>query len=57
MSEARESEPRSLSYLAAISEGVREVLLEQDNAFLAGEDVGQAGSVFGIYAGLLTSSS
>ncbi len=52
MSEARESEPRSLSYLAAISEGVREVLLEQGNAFLAGEDVGQAGSVFGIYAGL-----
>ncbi len=52
MSEARELKPRSLSYLAAISEGVREVLLEQDNAFLAGEDVGQAGSVFGIYAGL-----
>ena len=52
MSEAKALKPRSLSYLAAISEGVREVLLEQDNAFLAGEDVGRAGSVFGIYAGL-----
>ena len=52
MSEAKALNPRSLSYLAAISEGVREVLLEQDNAFLAGEDVGRAGSVFGIYAGL-----
>jgi pyruvate/2-oxoglutarate/acetoin dehydrogenase E1 component len=52
MSEAEELKPRSLSYLQAVTEGVREVLLEQDNSFLAGEDVGQAGSVFGIYAGL-----
>ena len=52
MSEAEALKPRSLTYLQAITEGVREVLLEQDNAFLAGEDIGQAGSVFGIYAGL-----
>ncbi|MFT7549322.1 MAG: pyruvate/2-oxoglutarate/acetoin dehydrogenase E1 component, partial [Candidatus Azotimanducaceae bacterium] len=46
------SEMRKLPYVAAITEGVREVLLEQENAFVAGEDVGQAGSVFGYYAGL-----
>ena len=47
-----EATARKLPYVAAITEGVREVLLEQDNAFVAGEDVGQAGSVFGYYAGL-----
>lgn len=47
------AEARKLPYVAAITEGVREVLLEQDNAFVAGEDVGQAGSVFGYYAGLM----
>ena len=52
MSEAKKEEARKLPYVAAITEGVREVLLEQDNAFVAGEDVGQAGSVFGYYAGL-----
>ena len=52
MSEAVTEEVRKLPYVSAITEGVREVLLEQDNAFVAGEDVGQAGSVFGYYAGL-----
>lgn len=52
MSEAVKSEGRQLPYVAAITEGVRQVLLEQDNAFVAGEDVGQAGSVFGYYSGL-----
>ena len=52
MSEAVKEEVRKLPYVAAITEGVREVLLEQDNSFVAGEDVGQAGSVFGYYAGL-----
>ena len=52
MSEAVKSGGRQLPYVAAITEGVRQVLLEQDNAFVAGEDVGQAGSVFGYYAGL-----
>ena len=53
MSEAKKQEPRKLPYVAAITEGVRQVLQEQDNAFVAGEDVGQAGSVFGYYQGLL----
>ncbi len=44
--------PRKLPYVSAITEAVREVLLEQDTAFVAGEDVGQAGSVYGYYRGL-----
>ncbi len=52
MPETKKTEPRTLPYVAAITEGVREVLLEQENAFVAGEDVGTAGSVFGYYAGL-----
>jgi pyruvate dehydrogenase E1 component beta subunit len=43
---------RQLPYVSAITEGIREVLLEQDTAFLAGEDVGQAGSVYGYTRGL-----
>jgi pyruvate dehydrogenase E1 component beta subunit len=46
------SEVRKLPYVSAITEGVREVLLEQKTAFVAGEDVGQAGSVYGYYRGL-----
>ena len=52
MAEATAAAERELPYVAAITEGVREVLLEQPNAFVAGEDVGQAGSVFGYYKGL-----
>ena len=52
MSAQAAPEERQLPYVAAITEGVREVLLEQPNAFVAGEDVGQAGSVFGYYKGL-----
>jgi acetoin:2,6-dichlorophenolindophenol oxidoreductase subunit beta len=48
-----ESEARKLPYVAAVTEAVRQVLLEQDNAFVAGEDVAQAGGVFGTYQGLL----
>jgi pyruvate/2-oxoglutarate/acetoin dehydrogenase E1 component len=47
------SEPRVLTYVAAISEGVSEVLLEQETAFVAGEDVGGAGGPFGQYQGML----
>jgi acetoin:2,6-dichlorophenolindophenol oxidoreductase subunit beta len=43
---------RQLPYVSAITEGLRHVLLEQDTAFLAGEDVGQAGSVYGYTRGL-----
>jgi pyruvate dehydrogenase E1 component beta subunit len=52
MAEAK-SEARKLRYVAAITDGVRQVMEEQDNAFLAGEDVAGAGSVYGYYAGLL----
>ncbi len=46
-------QPRNLPYVAAITDGVREVLKEQDNAFVIGEDVAGAGSVYGYYKGLL----
>lgn len=52
MSESPEDEKRQLRYVAAVTEGVRQVLLEQENAFVAGEDVGPAGSVYGLYRGL-----
>lgn len=45
--------PRELPYVSAITEGVRQVMLEQDNAFVAGEDVAGAGGVYGYYAGIL----
>lgn len=44
---------RKLPYVAAITDGVREVLKEQENAFVIGEDVAAAGSVYGYYKGLL----
>ena len=44
---------RELTYVAAIAEGTRTVLREQDTAFIAGEDVAGAGGVFGSYRGLL----
>ena len=44
---------RELTYVAAIAEGARTVLREQDTAFIAGEDVAGAGGVFGSYRGLL----
>ncbi len=43
---------RELTYVAAIVEAARTVLQEQDMAFIAGEDVGGAGGVFGSYRGL-----
>ena len=53
MSEAVKQEPRQLPYVMAINEGIREVLKEQDNSFVAGEDVAGAGGVYGYYTGLL----
>ena len=44
---------RELTYVAAIAEGARTVLREQDTAFIVGEDVAGAGGVFGSYRGLL----
>ena len=53
MSEAKKPEPRVLPYVLAINEGIRTVLREQDDSFLAGEDVAAAGSVYGYCGGLL----
>ena len=53
MSEAVKTEGRAIPYVLAITEGVRQILEEQDNAFVAGEDVGEAGSVYGYYRGLI----
>ena len=53
MSEAESNTVRELPYVMAINEGIREVLREQKNAFIAGEDVAIAGSVYGYCAGLL----
>jgi pyruvate dehydrogenase E1 component beta subunit len=47
------AETRTLPYVAAITDGVRQILKEQENAFVAGEDVAGAGSVYGYYHGLL----
>jgi pyruvate dehydrogenase E1 component beta subunit len=52
MAEAQ-AKPRVLPYVAAITDGVRQLLREQPNAFIAGEDVAGAGSVYGYYKGLL----
>jgi pyruvate dehydrogenase E1 component beta subunit len=52
MAEAQ-PQPRKLPYVAAITDGVRQVLTEQDNAFVLGEDVAGAGGVYGYYKGLL----
>lgn len=53
MSEAVKQEPRVIPYVSAINEGIREVLKEQSNAFVAGEDVAGAGGVYGYFTGLL----
>ncbi len=44
---------RSLQYVAAIDEAVRQAMEEDPRVFLAGEDVAGAGSVFGMFRGLL----
>jgi pyruvate/2-oxoglutarate/acetoin dehydrogenase E1 component len=55
MSEAvgKNNQDRELTYVAAINEAVRELLLEQDNSFVAGEDVAGIGGPFSQYMGLL----
>ncbi len=44
---------RELTYIGAVAEAARTVLLEQESAFIVGEDVAGAGGVFGSYRGLL----
>lgn len=53
MSTDESSKTRELTYVAAVAEAVRTVLTEQDDAFVAGEDVAGAGGVFGSFRGLL----
>lgn len=53
MAEAKQDEPRVMPYVAAITEGVRTVMQEQPDAFVAGEDVAGAGGVYGYYNGIL----
>ncbi len=47
------ADERELTYIGAVAEASRTVLLEQENAFIAGEDVAGAGGVFGSYRGIL----
>lgn len=44
---------REIRYVAAITEAVSQIMQEQDNSFLIGEDVAGAGGVFGTFRGLL----
>jgi pyruvate dehydrogenase E1 component beta subunit len=44
---------RVLTYVDAITEGVRQAMQEDPNVFLAGEDVAGAGGTFGTFRGLL----
>ncbi len=52
MAEAQEK-PREIPYVAAIADGLRAVMREQPDAFIAGEDVAGAGGVYGYFRGLL----
>lgn len=47
-----ESPAREVTYLGAFNEGLRQVMREDPDIFVAGEDVGAAGGVFGAYAGI-----
>jgi pyruvate dehydrogenase E1 component beta subunit len=46
------ADTRELTYLGAFNEGLRQVMREDSDVFVAGEDVGVAGGVFGAYAGI-----
>ena len=49
---ATETETRELAYGAAFNEALRQVMREDPDVFVAGEDVGAAGGVFGSFVGL-----
>ncbi len=44
---------KEITYVSAIGDGLRSVLREQPDAFVAGEDVAGAGGVYGYFQGLL----
>jgi acetoin:2,6-dichlorophenolindophenol oxidoreductase subunit beta len=46
------TEARMLTYVGAFNEAVRQCMREDENVFVAGEDVGAFGGVFGSFAGL-----
>jgi len=52
MAEAQ-AKDRQLPYVSAITEGIQSVLREQPDAFVAGEDVAEAGGVYGYFRGIL----
>ena len=47
------ADAREITYIEAVSEAAKTVLTEQEDAFIAGEDVAGAGGVFGSYRGVL----
>jgi acetoin:2,6-dichlorophenolindophenol oxidoreductase subunit beta len=47
-----ENKARTLTYIGAFNEAVRQCMREDDDIFVAGEDVGAFGGVFGSFAGL-----
>ncbi len=46
------TETRQLTYVGAFTEALRQIMAEDEDVFVAGEDVGKAGGVFGQFAGL-----
>lgn len=46
------SASRELTYTGAFSEGMRQLMAEDPDVFVAGEDIGAKGGVFGSFAGL-----
>jgi acetoin:2,6-dichlorophenolindophenol oxidoreductase subunit beta len=46
------SDPRMLTYIGAFNEAVRQCMQQDENVFVAGEDVGAFGGVFGSFAGI-----
>jgi pyruvate dehydrogenase E1 component beta subunit len=53
MSTTTETAIRSISYVSAVREALRQCMTEDDRVFIAGEDVGGYGGVFGTTRGLL----
>jgi pyruvate dehydrogenase E1 component beta subunit len=53
MSTTTEAAVRSISYVSAVREALRQCMTEDDRVFIAGEDVGAYGGVFGTTRGLL----
>ena len=49
---ATETEVRTITYGAAFTEALRQMMCEDPDIFVAGEDVGAAGGVFGSFTGL-----